>query len=88
MNGKLIMPAVVNGAAEEDLPRISCGRCFFHVGGGCHFNPPMPHVVGVDKLGRPVSMGFWPPTGERDWCGQFSNRVQEDVVIHRPEKVQ
>ena len=41
-----------------------------HKTGACRMNPPQPFPVGVDKLGRPQTLSFWPQVGTGDWCSQ------------------
>lgn len=38
------------------------------MGGACHHEPPRPQLIGADKLGRPLTMSFYPQVGKGDWC--------------------
>lgn len=54
-------------------PLVACSTCNRYravtpQGGACHAHPPVPHVVGIDKMGRPISLSFWPQVGPKDYC--------------------
>lgn len=67
---------------EESETKMRCHKCRYWLKiplepvGQCRESSPVPICIGMSQLGKPVVMGYHPPTSGDHYCFKFKPKLE------------